>query len=156
MDQRPIPVVGPPIPGPLGDPLEPLPIEPLPGEVGLVPGLVPEAPRPLPPALLPDVGGQSPLDDLLPAVAPVQSDPLLDGAPALESPVDPPLPDAEGVFGSTELPEPSVPALVPEVEGVAVCADAIPAVSSSEASNINFFMVPPEKSIERIFCKEHA
>ena len=157
-----MPVVGPPIPGPLGDPVEPLPIVPDPVEVGFVPGRVPDAPAPVPPLdPLASAGGHSAclpalLDDL-PAPADMQSAPLPDAAapcvrvepdvpPALVSPVDPPLLVAAGVFGSTELPVPKVLELVPEVEGVDVCATAMPVLNSSPSSkgiDNCFFIIPP-------------
>lgn len=56
--QRPIPLVGPLRPGPLGEPLEPLPIVPVPGEVGLV--YVPCTDWPL--AEFPDCPDEPPLD----------------------------------------------------------------------------------------------
>lgn len=144
------------MPGLLGDPLDPLPIEPLPGEVGLVPGLVPDALLPLPPAPAPDTGAQPACADVLLDPEPTQSGFLPDCVAALLSPLDPLLPDAEGVFGSTELPEPKFPALVPEVEGVEVCADATPAASMAAAIKIHCFMFPPAVNCGRKFCKEHA
>lgn len=160
-----MPVVGPPIPGPAGDPVEPLPIEPDPGEVGFVPGRVPDALVPVPaPEPLASAGGHSAclpaLFDDLPAPADTQSAPLPDAAapcvrdvpdvpPLLVSPVDPPLLVAAGVFGSTELPVPKVLELVPEVEGVDVCAIAMPALNSSPSSkgvDRCRFIIPPKGS----------
>lgn len=63
----------------------------------------------------------------------------------LESPVDP-LPLAGGVLGSTELPVPSVLELVPEVDGVEVCANEIPALNKSPSSTDienGFFIISP-------------
>ena len=130
------------MPSPLGEPVDPLPMVPEPREVGLVPGLVPDTPLPLPfPAPL-DAGGQSVAD--LPEPTFAHSVPFEEDAPALVSPVEPPLPEEEeGVFGSTELPVPSVRALVPEVEGVDVCASEIPAPNISATINDNFFIFPP-------------
>lgn len=62
-----MPVVGPPMPGPLGDPLEPLPIAPDPGEVGLVYTPWPDAPLPLVELPLALAGPQSALATALPA-----------------------------------------------------------------------------------------
>lgn len=160
--QRPMPLVGPEIPGPLGEPEDPLPMVPTPPEVGLALGMpgpeVPVVPPELPedcavPQLMPALpvcveadalalpplaealaGGQSallPVDAVPERVLPDAAEPLpLD----VDMPVEPLLASPPlRVFGSTELPEPMVRELMPDVLLVGVCACARPAAASSAA-----------------------
>ncbi|HYD94996.1 MAG TPA: hypothetical protein VEC01_06695 [Noviherbaspirillum sp.] len=163
------------MPGPLGDPVEPLPIVPDPGDVGLVLAPRPDAPLPLLPDAPLDIPvlGQSTFAPAEPelaaalevplapggqstpaAAAPcVREDPVVlapdEAPPTLELLVEPLPPDDGGVFGSTELPEPVVRELMPDVEGVAVCAadmPGAPAVASSASNSVlkdSVFMFPP-------------
>jgi hypothetical protein len=97
-----MPFIGPDLPGPLGEPLEPLPIVPEPGEVGLVLTPRPEPLRCMLPeeSLEPEVpeapdvdptGAQSRLVELLLVVAPLAL-PLDAVAPlAPDAPVEPPV-----------------------------------------------------------------
>lgn len=176
--QRPMPLVGPAMPGPLGEPEEPLPMVPTPPEVGLalgmpgpvtllpavpvlpelpdacaVPQLMPALPvwveadaLALPPLAEAPVGGQSALPpvDAAPArLVPDAAEPLpLDvDMPVEPLPASPPL----RVFGSTELPEPMVRELMPDVLLVGVCACARPAAARSAARliEVRIFMLAP-------------
>lgn len=165
----------------MGEPVEPLPIVPLPGEVGLPEGLTPLVPlvpmlllEPMPES---DVLGVAPEPDVPEAAGlqlPLLVLPMPDGEALLaglggQSALAPevlPLPVAVPAAPvpipvPTLLPLPSVPALMPEVPGVVVCAVAIPAAASSATMNAIeeiLFMFPP-KGIKRMALgcrKEHA
>lgn len=167
-----MPFVGPLTPGPVGDPLEPLPMVPTPCVVGLVAVLRPDAPVPRVADSPPDAGDAQlmlPADEVVPAppVPPVLllrplallsllvTPLVVPGAqsllPAADAPgplaavVEPPEPEPGWVLDSTELPLPSVLELTPEEPGVEVCAQASCEAASSAASNIDVevFMLPP-------------
>ncbi len=180
-----MPLVGPEIPGPLGDPEEPLPMVPTPPDVGLalgmpgpptlLPLLVPEladdcalpqltparpvcpvadapdadelAMPPLPDALV--IGGQSaalPVDAVPERVLPDADEPLPPLLPLDDMPVEPLLAsEPPRPPGSTELPEPMVRELMPEVLLVGVCAWTMPAAASSAARliEVRIFILTP-------------
>lgn len=167
-----MPFVGPLTPGPVGDPLEPLPMVPTPCVVGLVAVLRPDAPVPRVPDVPPDADDAQlvlPADEVAPAppVPPVlllrplalpsllvtplvvpgaQSLLPADDAPWPPAPVVEPLePELGWVVGSTELPLPIVLELTPGELGVEVCAQANCEAASSATSNIDVevFMFPP-------------
>jgi hypothetical protein len=184
-----MPLVGPAMPGPAGEPEEPLPMVPTPPEVGLELGM--PGPLTLLPVLLPDAFGVLPelpddcaVPQLMPALPvcvdavalalPPFADALLVGGQSALLPVDAaperaaperavpdaveplPLDDDMPVdpllaspplrlFGSTELPEPMVRELMPEVLLVGVCACARPAAASSAARliEVRIFILAP-------------
>lgn len=179
-----MPTVGPPFePGPAGAPVEPLPMRPTPPVVGFDPdwdgGMLPIAPEersvpvplaalpgPVPPA--PEVGQSA----LAPAAWPDPPLPVRSGgqlvAPLPEL-ADVPLPlvpedDAPELPvrpGSTELPEPMVPELMPDVLLVGVCAiagavNASAANAAVNALNVGFMMIPPVPDLVVEFCKKRA
>lgn len=173
------------MPGPLGDPDEPLPMVPTPPDVGLEPGMpgpltllpalapdAPDAPDVLPelpdacavPQLMPALpvcveadalalpplaealvaGGQSAL--LPEAAAPERLVPdAAEPLPPDDMPVEPLLASPPLRLGSTELPDPMVRELMPEVLLVGVCACARPEAASSAARLIEvmIFILTP-------------
>lgn len=177
-----MPLVGPEMPGPLGDPEEPLPMVPTPPEVGFALGMPgPATLLPDVPAVLPELPDACAVPQLMPALPvwveadalalPPLADALVGGQSALlpgdavpervepevDVPVEPLPPDVDmpvepllaspplRVFGSTELPEPMVRELMPDVLLVGVCAWARPAAASSAARliEVRIFMLAP-------------
>jgi len=158
-----MPTVGPAFePGPAGAPVDPLPMRPTPFVVGLEPGwdggILPIAPDeravPVPLAALPvpespELGQSARAEAAWPALPlPVRSGGQLVALLLPDAPVLPALPEAPPAVepleddcdpvrpGSTELPEPIVPALMPELLLVGVCAMASEPSASAKAAVI--------------------
>lgn len=99
----------------------------------------------LPPLADALVGGQSALLPGDAAPERVVPDAVVPLPPDVDMPVEPLLPSPLREFGSTELPEPMVRELMPDVLLVGVCACAIPAAASSadRLIEVMIFMLAP-------------